>query len=77
MQRIVLNPAAGEKDRIYGVDLGPFGFLKIFHQAITNLGKAPASGQMTLLFPAQTLAGTIYLQVLNNGRLSTEMRVDY
>jgi len=76
VQRIVLNPSAGEKDRIYGLDLGPLGFLKIFPLAIASLGRAPASGQLILVFPAQTPAGTIYLQVLNDGLLSTEMRVD-
>jgi hypothetical protein len=77
LQRLVLNPAAGEKDRIYGADLRPIGFLKFVPFAIANLGQAPASGELALVFPAQSLAGTIYLQVMNDGRLSTEMRVDY
>lgn len=77
LQRTVLNPAAGEKDRIYGVDIGPLGFLKVIPFVITNLGKAPASGVINLAFPAQTQAGTFFLQVLNDGCLSTEMRVDF
>lgn len=77
LQRILLNPAAGEKDRIYGVAAGSLGYFKVIPLIVVNAGKVPGSGVMSFAFPVQPATGTVYVQVLNAGRLSTEMRIDH
>lgn len=77
VQRIVANPAAGEKDREYGLEVAPLGYLKVDPFVVVNWGPAPASGRLTVTFPQQTRPGTLYVQAYHAGRLGTELRVDF
>ncbi|MBK8980081.1 MAG: hypothetical protein IPM29_29630 [Planctomycetes bacterium] len=77
LRRIVADPGTGERDRDYGLELPPAGWLKVDPLVVVSAGPAPASGPMTFTFPPQTGPATVYVQALHDGRLSTELRIDF
>jgi len=77
LDRIVQNPGANEKDRVYGLALPPAGYLKVAPLLAANMGPAPASGSMSFSFPAVPGPGTVYVQAYHAGRFSAEIRVDF
>lgn len=77
VRRIVANPTATERDRDYGLPLLPAGYLKVDPIVGVQAGRASASGSLAMTFPPQPGPGTVYVQALHEGRLSTEVRIDF